>query len=122
MTEYTAHRAAHHALFVKGLRDLLGWLEPDSTIPTPEHLPITIACDSAERLAEIAIGHDLDGPYTADDGSVYLHRAFGPVSWQAVRYANAAGASDAEQQARAWAALHGCLIVPINHATGSVTP
>ncbi len=117
MTEYSAHRASLHTKFVKGLRDLLAWLEPDATIPVPEHLSIVIACDTAQALADVAIGHDLPGPFTAFDGSVYVYRAFGSLSYEAVAYADGTGQSPAEQQARAWGRMHSLVFVPLTDAT-----
>lgn len=113
MSVWTAHRDRQHSLFTQGLRDLLTWLEQDVTIPVPEQLPIVIKVDTAQHLADVAIGHDLDGPHTALDGSVFLYRYFtGDVSWQAVTYRHPDGAGESERHARAWAASHNLILVP----------
>lgn len=122
MTEQSAHRRAQHTRFTTDLRSLLAWLDSDPMIPVPEHLPIVVGADSPAALADLAIGHNLDGPYTADDGSVFLHRRFGTVSWQAVHYSHPAGQSDDERHARTWAAQHGCVIVPLATLIGGATP
>ncbi|ACU71790.1 hypothetical protein Caci_2881 [Catenulispora acidiphila DSM 44928] len=125
MTERSAARHAQTTAFAKALRSLADWLEQDSTLPVPEYLPIVISLDSAEAVADIAIGHNLDGPFTAADGPPFLYRAFGAgVTWQAVHYANRTGMSEDEAHARAWAAQHGFVLLPrtdtvhTHHATG----
>ncbi|NUQ98341.1 MAG: hypothetical protein HOY79_17915 [Streptomyces sp.] len=120
MTAWSHNRNQRHALFVKGLRDLLDWLEQDSTIPVPDQLPIVIGVDSTQHLADIAVGHDLNGPMSARDGSVYLFRAFnGGVTWQAVVHNNPEGAGDSERHARAWAAANGYILTPRTATLGS---
>lgn len=113
MTAWTAHRDRQHALFIKGLRELLDWIERDFTIPVPDQLPIVINVDTAQHLADVAIGHNLDGPFTAADGSAFLYRHFpGGVSWQAVVHNNPDRAGESERHARAWAAAHNLILVP----------
>ena len=121
MTNLSAHRHAQQPLFVAALLKLAGWLEKDATIPVPDHLPIVIPADSAATLAGIAIGHDLDGPHTARDGSVYLYRSFGAgVTYQAVVFNNDTRRGDSERHARAWADAHGFILVPrVDSAGGS---
>jgi hypothetical protein len=122
MTEHSAHRHARHAAHVKGLYGLAAFIEPHSSVPTPDHLVSVTAVATPAALVDIAIELGIDGPFEAADGH-YLHRGFsGGVSWQAVCHADRNDTSADERHARAWAALHGCLIVPIDHATGSVTP
>jgi len=118
MTEYSAQHLRHFTARVRGLHEYVSWLERDYTTPISEYLPDIVAVDSAQRLADYAAVRDMDGPHQASDGSWYLHRSFaGGVSWQAIAYAGNTGASEAERQARTWAAQHGCVIVPLTDAT-----
>lgn len=113
MTAWTAHRDRQHALFTQGLREMLAWLEQDATIPVPDQLPIVINVDTAQHLADVATGHDLDGPFTAADGSAFLYRHFaGGVSWQAITYTHPDNAGESERHARAWAAANNLILVP----------
>jgi hypothetical protein len=115
VNEHTADRTRHHAAAVKGLQQLLGWLETDATIPVWDYLPVIIGADSAEQVARIAIAHDMPGPHTATDGSVYTFRAFGGgVTYQTVCAPTGTAVSTAEQRAHAWARQHGCVIVPVH--------
>lgn len=115
MTEYTADRTRRHAAAMQGLHRMLGWGQSDSTIPVWDYLPVIIKADSPEQVARIATDHDMPGPHTASDGTVYVFRTFGGgVTYQVVCAPRGTAVSTAEQRAHAWARQHGRVIVPIN--------
>lgn len=120
MTAHSVDRQHRRAMFVAGLYRAAGWLENDATVPTPEHLPIIVPADTPAHVADIAIGHDLEGPLTADDGSVFIYRGFGGgVTYQVVAFNNPDRAGNSERHARAWADANGYILVPrINPAGG----
>jgi len=107
-------RIARHAAAVKGLTALRDWIEYDATLPVWDYLPVIIKAGSAEDVARIAETHDMPGPHTASDGTVWAFQAFGAgVTWQIQAPPRCAAVSTAEQRAHAWARQNGRLIVPV---------
>lgn len=113
MTESSATRNRMHAARVKALRAMADWMEPYSTLPVSDYVADIVRVTDPVVLENVAIAHDLEGPFTAGDGSRYLYQAFGGgVTWQAVAYADHSGMSEAERHARGWAAAHNLILVP----------